>query len=316
MIFFPSLSLPLTTPYLPLTIFLVGLCIGSFVNVCIWRIPRKKSIIYPFSQCPKCGNYLRWYENIPLLSYLFLKGQCRYCKEKISWQYPLVELLSGSIFLLFYLKFSFSIQLFFVLILSVFLLIASGIDYYHRLIPNKLTYSLIITGLSFSFFNPFLNFTFTPYRHFVSNGASILHFSLHSTRFLYALCSLLFAGGLLYFIGLLGEKILKKEAMGGGDIKLLAGIGAFVGIKNIFWIIFLASTIGGISGLLKILSHKLFKRSSQLSSDAVVQSAPSLKLWSVSDLTLASDDDTLIPFAPYLSIATFITLLVRGQSQL
>jgi leader peptidase (prepilin peptidase)/N-methyltransferase len=271
-------------------IFIVGLCLGSFVNVCIWRMPKKKSIIYPFSSCPKCGNYLRWYENIPLLSYLFLKGRCHHCNEKISVQYPLVELLSGLIFLLIYLKFSFSIQLFFVLILSIFLLIASGIDYFHRIVPNKLTYSLIIIGLSLSFSNPFLEFP-----HFISD---IIYHQLQFTRFFYALSSMFIASGFLYFIGLLGEKIFKKEAMGGGDVKLLAGIGTFVGIKNIFWIIFLASTIGGITGLIKILYRKLIKRDNRLSSDAVVQ-----------NLTFASDDDTLIPFAPYLSIATFITLL-------
>jgi len=271
--FFSFIPLPLTAYRLPLTAFLIGLCFGSFINVCIWRIPRKKSIIYPASQCPKCNASLPWYDNIPLLSYLLLKGYCRYCGEKISFRYPLVEFLTGLIFFFFYLKFSFSTKLLFALCLITFLLIASGIDYYHRIIPDKLTYPLIIVGLSFSFFNPFLN----PYQLI-----NLSTYQLYINRFLYTLCSMLFAGFLLYLIGLLGEKIFKREAMGGGDIKLFAGIGAFVGIKNIFWIIFLASLIGGIIGLLQIGYYKFRK--------------------------VNIDDDT-IPFGPYLSLATLLILL-------
>ncbi len=204
-----------------------------------------------------------------------------------------------------YIKYSFGVQLLALFILSVFLLIASGIDYYHRLIPNRLTYPLILIGLSFSFSNPFLDFP--------GSLSNISPQRLPFTRFFYSFSSMLISGGTLYLIGLLGEKIFKKEAMGGGDVKLLAGIGSFVGIKNIFWIIFLASTIGGTIGLMKILCHKSLKRNNYLKnnqhpSDPAVQNTPSLKHWSVSDLNLLSEEDMLIPFAPYLSIATFITL--------
>ncbi len=269
--------------------FLSGLILGSFVNVCIWRIPKRKSIIYPFSACPKCGKYLSWYDNLPISSYLLLKGRCRHCKEKISWQYPLVELLTGLVFLLLYLRFSFSINLLFALVLSIFLLIASGIDYFHWLIPNKLTYTLILSGILSSFFNPFLNSLY-----FVFN---FTYSTLAFTRFLYSLSSSFLAGGFLYIIGLLGEKIFRKEALGGGDVKLLAGIGAFLGIFNTFWIVVLASIIGTIGGLIKIFSRKLKPASPEL------QPAPTRRRGE------QGEEDTLIPFAPYLSIATFITLL-------
>lgn len=259
--------------------FLFGSVIGSFANVCIWRIPRKKSIIYPFSQCPKCSAYLKWYENIPMLSYLFLKGTCRYCGGKISPHYPLIESFTGLLFLLLYLNFSLSKDLFFSIVLTTFLFVASGIDYFHRIIPDKLTYSLIIFGLSFSFFNPFLSHNPLSV---VGYSLFAYHNTLHLTRFFYALSSALLAGLLLYLIAISGEKIFKKEAMGGGDVKLLAGIAAFLGIAKAIWIIFLASLIGGLVGISRILYRKYYH--------------------------IHSGDDA-IPFAPYLSIATFVILI-------
>jgi len=250
----------------------LGLCIGSFINVCVWRIPKNKSIIYPFSHCPHCLTFLKWHDNIPLISYFILKGKCRYCGGKISLQYLVIELVTGLTFFLFYLKFGLGIKLFFSLILTIFLIIASGIDFSHRIIPDKLNYSLIFIGLSFSFFNPFLHLT--PYTLHLTPR------SLHITRFLYALCSMLIAGAFLYLLGLLGEKIFKKEAMGGGDIKLLAGIATFVGIENIFWIIFIASLSAAIAGVLEILFKK-------------------------------KEFSHTLPFAPYLSLGTFTVLLLR-----
>jgi len=207
--------------------------------VCIYRVPRGESIIQPGSYCPKCGKQIKWYDNIPLISYGLLQGRCRYCRRRISLQYPLIELITGALFLLTYQKFRGSpltIIIFFLLVLS--LIIVSTIDVQTYTIPNKLTYPLIILGLFSSPFNSFLR----EYSWIIISSSKELSLILSSFQ------GLLIGGGILYLIALLGRSMFKREAMGGGDIKLISGVGAFLGAVNVLWVIFLASLLGAITG--------------------------------------------------------------------
>ena len=130
-----------------LLIAIIGLLIGSFLNVCIYRIPRDESISFPPSHCFSCGNNLKPKDLFPVLSYTFLKGKCRYCSEKISIQYPLIEILNSLVYLLLFAHFGLSIQFGFYAVLASTLIVVSIIDYYHQLIPNKLVLFTLITGV-------------------------------------------------------------------------------------------------------------------------------------------------------------------------
>jgi len=218
--------------YLGLYAFFMGLAIGSFLNVCIYRIPLKKSIARPPSSCPHCGKRIKFYENIPLISYLFLKGKCRYCHHPISWQYPLVEILIGFISLFLFIKFGINYQY----ILSLFfisnLLIISLIDIEHMIIPDVLSLSGILLGWASSFI--ISNLTWTD-----------------------SLIGSLAGGGGLYLVAIGFAYLTGKEGMGGGDIKLLAMIGAWMGWRPLPLIILMASLSGLVIGLsLMIFSGK------------------------------------------------------------
>ncbi len=207
--------------------------------MCIYRIPRGESIIKPGSHCPECGKQIKWYDNIPLISYVLLGGRCRYCGGKISLQYPLIELITAFLFLLTFEKFqSTPITMVIFLLLVLSLIIVSAIDFQTYTIPNRLTYSLIIFGLFSSPFNSLLK----EYGGIIINGSRQLSLVVSSSL------GLLLGGGVLYLIALLGRKLFKREAMGGGDIKLISGVGAFLGAANVLWVIFLASLLGAITG--------------------------------------------------------------------
>jgi len=205
-------------------IFVFGLCIGSFFNVVIYRWSKGLSIKNPiFSICPKCGKTLKWYHNIPLLSYLFLKGRCAYCKEPISPIYPFIELLTATLFVLTYLKFR-SLGLIPFLGFSFFVLSLipiSFIDFKVKEIPDTLSLGLIFAGWIFSLFgfNPFVDFE----KSLISGLGGI---------------------GLLFLINEVYYLFSKKDGMGMGDFKLMGGIGAFLGYKSFYWILLIASLTG------------------------------------------------------------------------
>ncbi len=214
--------------------FIIGLCIGSFLNVCIYRLPRNQSILQPPSHCPNCQNSLKWYDNIPLLSYSLLKGRCRNCQAPISARYPLVEILTGILFLLSLLHHpvSLSFSSFFLLlkdlILISLLLPILFIDLENQIIPNPLSYMLIATGLIFS-----------------ALTGSLLP----------SLIGAVIGGGLFLAIRLLGSFFLKEEAMGMGDIKLAAGIGAFLGWKIGLISFFISFLLGAVIVIVLLLTH-------------------------------------------------------------
>jgi len=210
--------------------FLYGLIIGSFLSVCIYRLPKKESIIFPRSQCPNCLQPIRWYDNIPLISYLLLRGRCRFCHNPISPLYPLVEGLNGTLFALLYLRYSISFQLFIYLLLASGLLVLIFIDLRHRLLPNYLTLPGLGLGFLLSFVNPGVEW-----------WDSLLGIAL--------------GGGLLLLVATAYYWWRKVEGMGMGDVKLMAMVGAFLGWKLTLMTIVLGSLLGSLVGLGLILKR-------------------------------------------------------------
>lgn len=204
---------------------LFGLIIGSFLNVCIYRIPQNKSIVWPPSFCPGCGKSIRFYDNIPVLSYMLLRGKCRSCKAPISWQYPVVEALTGLLTALFVWRWGLTGWTCVLLTAVYCLIILSVIDLKLMIIPDRFSLGLIVLGLAFAWLNP--NFEGTGWHRFLQ--------------------SLLGAGAGFFgtlAVALLGFVLFKKEAMGGGDVKLMGGIGAFVGWQGVITTIVFASALG------------------------------------------------------------------------
>ncbi|MFQ5597019.1 MAG: prepilin peptidase [Nitrospiria bacterium] len=205
-------------------VLLFGLIVGSFVNVCIYRIPREESIVFPGSHCPSCQSPIRVFENIPILSFVLLKGRCRSCRTPIPWRYPLVEALHGLGFLFIVNQFGFTLQS---LVYGIFLssLIAvTFIDLSHRIVPDLITLPGMVLG--------------------VITASTVLPPGAISS-----IIGLLLGGGLFYLVAVLSLALLKKEGMGGGDIKLIAMIGAFLGWKGMLLTIFLAALSGSLVGI-------------------------------------------------------------------
>lgn len=209
--------------------FLLGLLFGSFANVLIYRIPHGISIILPSSFCPECKKKIKFYDNVPLLSYLILKGKCRYCGKKIPIRYPLVELLSGFIFYTSYLKFGISIKMLGTIFLLYFLMIMAFIDYETGYIYDSILFPSIYAGFIISFFQ----------NHLLSS-------------IFYALFAFLFG----FFIGWMGKKIFKKEALGEGDPYVFALIAIYIRGFDFFLTLFISFFIGSIIGILFLLKNK------------------------------------------------------------
>lgn len=246
--------------------FLTGLTLGSFANVCIYRMPLDLSIVRPRSSCPKCKNLIAWYDNIPLASYMVLGGKCRYCKEKISPVYPIIELLTGISFVVLFYFYGFTPVTFLLCFMAFCLIVISGIDYYYQIIPDIFPLLLGIAGILLAAFNTTLGDTYLQ-------------------RFINAFIGIIAGGGSLLLIGLLGQFIFKKEAMGGGDVKLMAGLGAILGWERVLLAIFIASFLGSILGLFFIFTKKIERKG-------------------------------YMPFGPFLAIASYLTLLMPAPSVL
>ncbi len=209
---------------LPIILFIFGACIGSFLNVCIFRIPEKKSIVFPGSFCPVCKKNIPFYCNIPILSYLFLQGRCKYCKTHISMRYPLVEILTGVFPVFLFFKFGLTPPGLFWFCFICVLIVISLIDFDHQIIPDVISLPGIVIFASSAFFIPEM-----------------------SPRDV--LIGIFAGGGILYTIAFLYFKLKKAQGMGGGDIKLLAMIGAATGLKGVIFTIFTGSVMGTAAGL-------------------------------------------------------------------
>ena len=225
--------------YVDFIVFLFGAVAGSFFNVCIHRMPLGQSIVNPPSHCPKCNERIRWHDNIPLVSFLVLRGKCRHCGAPISPRYLFIELLTASLFLAVWLKYEMSwlAPIYWVLVGG--LIVATFIDFEHYIIPNEITYGGIVAGLALSLVYP-------PLQGVEEAGRSLL----------LSLLGAFTGGATLLLIALVGEKVFKKEAMGMGDVKFIAGIGAFLGWQASFFAIFASSLVGGIVGLVLVMTSR------------------------------------------------------------
>lgn len=208
--------------------FLLGLALGSFLNVCIYRIPLKKSIVSPPSVCPNCGERIRFYDNIPLISYLLLLGKCRHCRHPISWEYPLVEAVTGVLTLGLFIRYGLSYQFLILLLFVAILVTISFIDLHHKIIPDLLSLPGIVMGWL---------------------GSLVLGDLFWRD----ALIGSLAGGGALFLVALIYHRLTGREGMGGGDIKLLAMIGAWMGWRPLPFIVLVSSLTGAIVGSLFIL---------------------------------------------------------------
>jgi len=239
-------------------VFIFGLIIGSFLNVCIYRMPRNESIVFPGSRCVSCKKPINWYDNIPLLSYILLRGKCRACGAGISPRYFIVELISALCFLILFMRFE-SGYMFWIYSLLVFsLIIVTFIDLEFQIIPDSISLVGIFAGI-------ILSIVFPGLQNAVAWKAAFLN----------SIIGAAIGGGLIYITGVLGQLAFKKESMGGGDVKLMAMLGAFLGWKAAVLIFFLAPFFGMPIGIYV----KFIKK------------------------------QDIIPYGPYISLASFVTMI-------
>lgn len=240
-----------------LFLFLLGSTVGSFLNVCILRIPKNISIVFPPSHCPACKDPIPFYLNIPLISYLLLGGKCRKCKTAISFQYFFVELVTALTAILLYFFFGLNLSLLAAFLFCSALIVITFIDLEHQIIPDRIS----LPGMVICFFCSF----FTPWTDPVQSGIGIL-----------------VGGGTLYLFAEGYHLLTRKEGMGGGDIKLLAMIGAFLGWKGALTALMAGAFLGSLVGIVLIL----FK---------------------------GKNTKYAIPFGPFLSAGAFLSLLWGDQ---
>ena len=253
--------------YLTFVVFLLGACWGSFLNVCICRIPAELSVVKPRSRCPKCLTNLAWRDNIPILGWALLGGKCRYCKAPISPRYPIIELLTAILFTWIWLKYpmmtdgGYDFRCLAYMLLAFGLILGSAIDIDDMWIPDRCTIGGMIAGPVLSFLIP-----------------SMFETDSHVGALIQSLIGLAVGFGLLWSVSFFGKMILKKDAMGFGDVKLMGALGAFFGFSSVLFIVFVSSLLGSIIGVTLI---------------AVGQ-----KEW-----------QSRIPFGPYIALAALIWML-------
>jgi len=260
--------------------FILGSILGSFLNVCIYRLPKEESIVYPGSHCTSCKRSINFYHNIPILSYIFLKGRCSYCNSKIPFIYPAVETLTGLLFVATLWRFGLGLDTLFYLVFICGLIVIAFVDLKHMIIPNVITYPGILLGILYNV----LKTDWQNSLELASNFSfGILNFFelLNEIPILDSLFGVILGGGILLLIAYSYEIIKKRQGMGMGDVKLLALIGAFLGWQGVFFVIFLSSILGSIVGLSIIIARR-------------------------GDLKYA------LPFGPFLSIAAIIYIFTGG----
>ena len=259
-----------------LWVFGLGLVIGSFLNVCIYRIPEGISLLWPASKCVNCSKRVGWYDDIPVLTYLFLKGKCRHCQHKISALYPITELITGIVFLsLFHgvilVKGDLVCAYIFYLVFCCLLIVGSIVDLKLYIIPNEITY----TGLILA---PIAGLLCVGSRN-LNNAQG--YFDNSANQWLDSLqvsmIGIFVAGGMIFLCGIIGKLVLRKDAMGFGDVKLMGVIGGFIAWKLAVATFFLAPFFGLLFGIPRLISRR----------------------------------GKMIPYGPFLSLAAFICLLFQ-----
>ncbi|VGO14992.1 Leader peptidase PppA [Pontiella desulfatans] len=253
--------------YFTVVVFMFGACWGSFLNVCIYRIPAELSVVKPRSRCPKCMTDLAWKDNIPIFGWIFLGGKCRYCKVPISPRYPSIELLTAILFTWVWLVFpvmvedgfDFRFVPYWVMVFG--LILGSMVDFDEMWLPDRCTIGGMIIGPIFSFLIPAMH------------GAET-----HLGGLIDSLIGLAVGFGSLWSVSVIGKLVLKKDAMGFGDVKLMGALGAFLGWESIIFIVFVSSLIGTIVGVSFIAAGN--------------------KEW-----------QSKIPFGPYIALAAVVWML-------
>jgi leader peptidase (prepilin peptidase) / N-methyltransferase len=239
-----------------LGVFSLGLLLGSFFNVVIFRLPEDKSIASGRSECRHCNKVVPWYLNIPIVSFLWLRGKSRCCAKPLSIQYPLVELATGVLFVLVFDTFGLTLPGFAYTVLCSYLLIISVIDFHHQIIPDELSLSGAVLGILAALF-------------------------VGEISWISSLSGFLVGGGIFFSIAYLYEKFTGQEGLGGGDVKLLAMLGAWFGLESILIIVILSTVTGSLFGALLILTGK-------------------------------ANTKAAIPFGPFLALAAVVYLWARA----
>ncbi|MDD5758324.1 MAG: prepilin peptidase [Desulfobulbaceae bacterium] len=236
----------------------LGALVGSFLNVVILRLPEEgESIVFPPSHCPQCQALIHWYDNIPMISFLLLGGRCRHCRKSISWQYPIVELIMALLsFALFY-RFGLTADFFVYFVFCAALLVVIVIDLYHQIIPDVISLPGIILGFAASFLLPGLSWQDSA-------------------------LGILLGGGIFYAIAAGYYLLAKRAGMGGGDIKLLAMIGAFLGWRALPFVIFASALLGSVIGIGAMIKQK-------------------------------KGGKTVIPYGPFLAMASYLYLFFAKE---
>ena len=233
--------------------FAIGACIASFLNVCIWRLPRNESVVRPASHCPNCNTPIRWFQNIPVLSYVALGGKCASCRKPISMRYTIVELLGGILFLAAYLQWAMPAAfadlpvagmrpLFSLGSVPAFWLVFSGlilgsfIDLEHFYLPDRVTIGGMLLGVPASFLLPELQLEKTPVDALVWSAAGLA-----------------FGFFFLWAMGWVFSKLFKKDALGFGDVKLMGAVGAFFGPTAVLFVLIVSSIVGSVVGIALII---------------------------------------------------------------
>ena len=234
----------MTSPVWPLTLTfagLLGVVIGSFLNVCIYRLPRGESIIAPRSRCVGCLTQLSWFENIPLLSFILLRGRCRHCQRPISWRYPVVELLTALLSVVLLVRFPYlDAYLIYFLLFTAPLLVITFIDLEHLIIPDVISFPGIAIGFASSLY---------------LGRTHLAQASIHSSL------GILLGAGSLWLLGWIYERIRGQIGLGLGDVKLAAMLGAFLGAPAILFILLLSALLGTlIGGFLTLLTQRRWRQ--------------------------------------------------------
>ncbi len=262
-----------------LIIFVLGASIGSFLNVVIYRVPNEKSIVFPNSACPNCGAKIKAYDNIPILSWISLRGKCRGCSGGISFRYPAVELLTALLFILVYFRFGFGPFMPIALIFTAVLVALMFIDAEHMILPNVITYPFFVFAFVVRLVLPiffgamvFSDMSFAP-------ATSMAGYPAWLVSLVGALLGAIAGGGSLWLVGELWKLARGVDAMGLGDVKMMLGVGALLGWRLTLLSIFLAAFSGAVIGIFVIAKQK------------------------------DKDLQTQIPFGIFLGIGSFLSML-------
>ncbi|HQE76529.1 MAG TPA: prepilin peptidase [Candidatus Hydrogenedentes bacterium] len=265
--------------------FVLGSMIGSFLNVCVYRLPRGLSVVKPRSKCPKCDNPIAWYDNIPVVSWLVLGAKCRHCGQPISWQYPLVEAITGVLFLVVFWRFGIAIATPIYMLLSAALVLVTFVDLTDWTIPDEVTLPGIPVGIA----------TSVLFMLYPKSGLAVM--GPFEMPVFNSLLGVVVGGGVLYALDKGALLLLKKPGMGFGDVKLNAMLGAFFGLYGAILIIVIAAFIGSFVGILMILAGKRNPAPGGPTEDSGEEPAG------------RPASGHYLPFGPYLALAGVIVML-------